>query len=409
LKESLGKDTESKIEATKEFAKSGAEFYKQIKALYDMTSVPTTVQYNESQAEQDDPLLQQQRRELEKMNGDRSALLASIADFTDKNRKIQTQVLELNGAKDALLKAGIQNDQEIAFWQHTAMRLRLEMYANLYREASILKRTIFYSTGKYPDISDDILAFADEAFASGLTTVDSQIPEQVSPEWVEKKFKKSANQASTAIQALVDAAENESKRARDLRTPQASYLDTTTISIASKESSLDHQFILALNQEIKDQIAAPERSSHPMLLEVPLRIQDAVLRLPERFVDVIVTSVVVKEPNALEGKHLNFGVFNPGFGTVVSGPNCFNIDMRVIDAENRFIEYTTVPPVEHKWDEKIHANADIQKVQERFFYARPPLHAPYYLYVQVGGSPDHNNWKSVPVITSLQITLVGVQ
>jgi len=68
-----------------------------------------------------------------------------------------------------------------------------------------------------------------------------------------------------------------------------------------------------------------------------------------------------------------------------------------------------VPPFENKWDDNLRANAVTQPAQQQFFYARPPLHAPYYLYVQVDGSPNHRNWKEVPVITSLEISLLGVQ
>jgi len=412
LKDALKNNSDGKIDAAKEFEESAVNFYKDIKDLYGMVSVPVTVQYNESNAEQNDSTLQQQQADLKRVKMGQSDLLATIADLTDKNRKNQEQELELNDSREQLLRADIKNDQDIAHWQSVALRLRADQYSALFREASILRRAIFYSTGRYPDIDPDIVTYADEAFVARLSfSKDSELPVQVSGEWIAGQFRDSRKKTSVAITGLLDAAQAELRRAHERRTPKAVYQVVTPLSIQSKPNSPTRRFIEALNRQISEQISRPETSNAPVPLYLPLQIRQALIKLPERFVDAVVTTVSLKDQNALEGKNLNFSIYNPGFGTVVSGVQCFNIDMRItdVDAENRFFGYTTVAPLRHDWSENIRANADAQSVQDRFLYARPPLHAPYYLTVQVGGNPDSNNWNRIPVITSLDITLVGIQ
>jgi hypothetical protein len=412
LKEALKKDSDGKMDAARDFGQSASGFYQEIKSLYSIADVPTTEQYNESNAEKDDTVLQQQKRNQEKLSADQSALLATIADLADKNRKNQSQVLELSESREELLRADIRNDQDIAHWQSIALRLRADMYNELFREASILRRTLFYSTGENSNTDPDILSYSDEAFVTSLSYPgNSEIPDQVSSEWIKQQFAETRAKAIVAVNGLLATARRESVRANAKRTPKAIYLNATSLSINSKAGSPNRRFLDALNQQISDQVKQPDKSNEPIPLYVPLRIREALAKLPERFVDAVITEVKLEDEKALVGKNLNFSIYNPGFGTIVSGQQCFNVDMRITDvnSENRFFGYTTVGPLKHDWDQKLHANADAQSVQDRFLYARPPLHSAYYLTVQVDGSPDENNWTSIPVVTSLEITLLGVQ
>ena len=405
LKEAISKNTNDRSDKLKAFGESSVNFYKSIKVLYGMTDVPSTVQYNASKAQQGDSLLQQQLNTQSQMSARQAELLMQVADCADKSRKGQGRILEVDDAREQLLRANVQNDQAVAHWQQVALAVRSDMYSQLFREASVLRRSIFYSTGAYPTDDADILSYADQAFVSGG---DAQLADQTSPAFVKSKFDDSSMKAREAIGALVQEANDALEQAMSKRTSKAVFLNLTDVSRNSKAGSPDAQFLSALNQQIREQVAGKQSADYPSPLLLPLVIVRSVEDLPDLFVDAVVTSVGLEDEQSLAGKSLRFSIYNPGFGILISGHDCFNVDMRVSDAENRFFSYTTVGKLKHDWAENINANSVAIAAEQRFFYARPPLRAPYYLYVQVGGSRNRDDWdKAVPVITDFQLTLLG--
>ncbi|TAW06613.1 hypothetical protein ELI25_29530 (plasmid) [Rhizobium ruizarguesonis] len=394
-----------KMDALKTAGKSGGEFAKKLKAMYDqLQSMPTPTSIEMSG--------------LEKEDGDLQGSLAAIAAHRSTQAKLteQISVLQQQLASDAdaqatasvleadLLSTVPVNDRDVMRWKMVATSLWRKYLEDMYLDAIMLRRSLYFETAKVPEVPPDLLQFPEEMTAyirSGLYSPDGKYsPRELTLTHLEREKSKHLL-ALGAIGESIDRAFEafQSERAGGA----VPYTQTFTFDGATSTGN-EKEFLEQLNAQISSIIHNPNFSEIGRL-PIPIDLPAPPTDMPERLIRITIPDVEFNDPKSVLGKRVNLDISYELDGEMRRNNGCNFIDMRAKGA---------IPRVSYRYQagaQKTEEEAPVPLTFEEFkrYQSAPPARTPYYLSIQVTGDRKNPNWQVAPTIQSMTINLRIVQ
>lgn len=402
-----GKDgkTIPKIDALKAAGKSGGEFGKKLKVMYDqLQSLPTPTSIEMTGLEKEDADLQRSLATIATHRSTQAQLTEQIATLqqqlaSDADAQATASVLEAD-----LLTTVPLNDRDVMRWKLVATSLWRKYLEDMYLDAIMLRRSLYFETAKIPELPADLLQFPEEMTAyirAGLYSPDGQhSPKELTLSHLEREKTKHLL-ALNAIKESIDRAfeSYQSERAGGA----VPYTQTFTFDLSTGNED-DSEFLEQLNAQISSIIRNPginEIARLPIPIELPAPPSD----IPERLIRITIPDVEFDNPKSTRGKRVNLDISYELAGEMRRNNGCNFIDMRAKGA---------MPRVAHRYQaglQRIEEAAPVPLTFEEFkrYQSAPPARTPYYLSVQITGDRESPNWKTVPSIKSMTINLRIVQ
>jgi hypothetical protein len=402
----LGKDGKpiAKMDALKKAGASGGEFGKKLKEMYDqLQALPEPTKIEMSGLEKEDGELQGLLSSIGGHRAQQAKLIEQIAALqqqlaSDTEAQATASVLEAE-----LLEMTPGNDRDIMRWKTVATALWRMNLEDLYLDAIMLRRSLYFETAKIPELPADLLQFPEEMTAyvrSGLYSPDGHFSTK---ELILQHLEKEKKKHLTALNAINDSILRSFEGYQSERAGGAMPY-TQTFTFDSNGSSAEREFLEQINAQISS-ISASDGINGTVRIPIPMTLPAAPLDIPERLVQVTVPAVEFKDPEAAVGKRINLDISYDLAGEMRRNGFCNFIDMRAKGA---------MPRVATRYQvglQKVEETAPIPLTFEEFkkYQSAPPARTPYYLAVQMTGDRNGSRWKAVPQITSLTINLRVVQ
>jgi hypothetical protein len=398
-----------RAEAAKKEAQSAGEFASKVKDMFDeLQDQPKPTEVALSDVEKND----------EELN----SLLAAIGDRREQQAKLTEQIKELQGKlasvmgdqADAmnvevdLLAANPINDRDIMRWKLSAVSLWRREIERLYNDAIMVRRSLFFETGKIPELPPDVFQFPEEMTAyvkSGLYNPDKGLnSKEVTEAHLDAEITKHVAALKAIQGALSDAfSQFESERAMGA----VPYVQSFTFS-ASSPNLIVQRFIKQLNAQILRQVVGgTDQGLHLAPLLIPFTLPTAPMSDPERLVSVNISDVQFTTTTATAGKTINFDIRYNLAGEMIRDGSCHFVDMRESSAQSFVVlrvqaTNQSLPPSE--------GGVPLTFEEFKRFQTAPPARTPYFLSVQIGGDrTDPTFTKSIPEIKSLTFSIKVVQ
>lgn len=306
-------------------------------------------------------------------------------------------------ARDQLLASNPANDRELYRWQSNARLLWHLEVARLAEASSLLRRSLYFETGRLPAGPADALYYPTEFAAlaqfGGADPFSAYVGEGMENA-LRKHLAEEERRFLVSLDALV----------RGVAAARTSYLAARTDATVYRFS---HQFrrtsarpkeaafIAALNGQLAQQLALRTPINDVLPAPVPLSFAVPPLDLPERVLSVRVTKVEFARPVNLLGSGLRFQIIHPGVGQLRLGGKCVIADLRTSDAaENRRVFVTDVNAIDGEWPQR--EPTTVSLTEDNRFYVYYPLRTAFEVLAQVTTDPD--GWSALPEIANLEIS-----
>ncbi|MFC4310902.1 hypothetical protein ACFPN2_17535 [Steroidobacter flavus] len=397
----------SKADAAKAAAKSAGDFAKTVKAMYDQLEAlprPTEVSLNQLQAE--DEALQSLLSALGERRNIQARLVAEVKGLEQTIASSAARATAARSAQETILAANPVNDADLVRWRLSAISLWRSALETLYRDAMLLRKSVYFETDKQLQIPPDVFQFPEEALSSLL--LDTEPKSELARARTEQFIKDETVKHSVTLNAILAAARSAlDQYASERAGPVTPYVQAFQFSDTSP-SQTSRAFIAALNLQIQAQMrnvaANAPRVGTPLL--IPLNLPPPPVDGPERLISIELSELKFENEQALAGKLVNFDVSYQLAGEVWQAGSCRFADMRLPGADNRAIKRISTANAAQATNRNI-VPLTFQELSR--YQAAPPARTPYFVAVQVSGSPDDVTWKTPPRIKSLVVTLRLVQ
>ena len=411
-----GKATTARNDAAEKAATALQDFGKSASDLFDKVRPPEPTQLSLDSVEKDDTVLQDLLKQVGDIRNAEAETLAKLDAArkdvilkTGRRDEVRTDVETARGSS-------LQNDREISRLEELAWTVRQTFLRDLAYNAAVLLRAYKYHTSLDPEGPINATYFStyyrlsrpnnsskddrpgDQFFYGGTET---ELADQL---------KKQDKQLKDEVEALeLQVAEGYQKYFD--RIAQHNFLTEDKDLTCSNEdhtSSRDRcDFVRAVNLEIERQmksVASGQTSVRPTPIPIPISIQEAFTGLPEKLLDASV-SVKVENPDALQGKSIQYSLVHPFIGALRVNDVCYTVDMRRADAIENVQRFTTSCDV---GDPCTHTPVMLKEayVQENAALAALPLDAQYYFEIRVRDAADA---QQMPELTGIKIHLSYVQ
>lgn len=396
--------TISKMDALKKAGSSGGDFGKKLKEMYDhLQSVPVPTSIEMSGLEKEDGELQGLLSRIGSHRATQAKLVEQIAVLqqqlaSDTEAQATASVLE-----SELLAMTPGNDRDIMRWKTVATALWRKNLEDLYLDAIMLRRSLYFETAKIPELPSDLLQFPEEMTAyvrSGLYSPDGHFSTK---ELILQHLEREKTKHLTALNAISDSILRSFENYQSERAGGATpYNQTFAFDIQG--SAAEKSFLEQVNAQVSS-IMRSDNLNGKVRIPIPIALPPAPLDIPERLIQVTVPEVEFKDPAAAVGKRINIDISYELAGEMRRSGICNFIDMRAKGA---------MPRVATRYQvglQKTEETAPIPLTFEEFkkYQSAPPARTPYYLSIQITGDRDGGSWKVTPEITSLTVNLRVVQ
>ena len=396
--------------AAKKEAQSASEFAGKLKALFDsLQDLPKPTDVSMTSLEAGDDALR--------------SLLASVADHRQVQAKLTDQISDLQkklaalmgdqadaSATEAdLLSTKDENDRDIMRWKLTAVSLWRQEIERLYTDAILVRRSLYFETGKLPELPEDVFQFPEEMTAyirSGLYSPDGGLSVK---DATEQYLNNERAKHTAALRAIADGTKSAFEAYEAERAIGAVPYIQSFVFSNTTEDPISEEFLAQINAQIRTEAnAAPDhRGRNPLPLFIPIILPPAPIDMPERLVSVSVSDVRFSDQSAVKDKILNFDIRYELAGELLRDGACSYVDMRTQGAQSYVVQRIQAVSQQAVMDQAV-VPLTFQEFQR--YQTAPPARTPFFLSVQLTGDPTTKDWKEhIPVITSLTVSLRIVQ
>ena len=391
----------TKLDAVKQAGESAAAFSRSVKAVSDGLGAipkPDAITLNEVEADNHD---------LVEALGQLASVQQGIAELTAVLDQLQAAqaageatLAETRNTEQVLLELRPANDQEIMRWKTAALQMWTRDLQQLYGDARLLRRSLFFETWKSPVLPIQMETYPEEFtayLAAGRYSPES--PNSTSPSALTATHLDNEIAKHLAllegIRKAIDEAWTSYKAERAAGAQP--FFDQQEFERRDGAPASSLLFLEWLNAQIKHQVDYPasrDNARFPMLIPFEMTLPPNI-NLPERLLDVGVASVRFKNTQALKGKEMHFDVTYRLAGELRRGGECAYVDLSELGGAttNTIRSQTKDLAIFRSEAEQPMTFAALNSSR-----AAPPARTLYFLTVTVGGSDTDQNWGVVPEI-----------
>jgi hypothetical protein len=401
-REALGKGA-----AAGRAAKAFGEFASSVGSLVKDSGGPGPTPISLAERENRDPELMTLINRLAGLAKQQSDFLLQIESDTKAIAMAEAALQSYRANLAELLASDPVNDLDFYRWQTHSRELWIGELSRIADKAVVLRRSLFFETGKIPDGPADVLYFPEE-YAAFLDYGDRDPFTAYSGSELHNRLQSHLEREEKKFLVSIEALIRGVRAARDAYLSSRTEADVYRFSQRFRsKSSKDSEaaFVAALNGQIAQQIAFKQEIASVLPAPLPYELPDPIVPFPERLVTVKISGVKFVNPRIeLHGSGLRFHILHPGYGRIIRGGTCALFDLRIPGAVNVRPFITDINAVDPDWPRE--QPTRIQLTGTDRFYTHYPARTVYSVLAQVTSS---DNWRRVPQIDEIEISFEIMQ
>ena len=345
---------------------------------------------------------------LEKLRSEEAVLRGDLADLQARHQTLAAGVLEREAVRRELLALDLRNDEARRRLAILGSYVRTTTLGELARAATVLRRGMFYVTGKLPEIADSLLWYADDRQAMADVQMEPKPVDEL--EAALRNDRRELRAAYKAFAVLVGNSLQHFKTRLGWRPPVPIVFSA---SAGAKESvntqdQPRREFLSTVNTvlETMTETNDPDTDLSRFAIRIPFEPRAPSVQEPETLLAALVTRVDFAEGSGLpEGEQIILTVEHPRIGWMTYPGGCRLVQDAAL-RESPFSEFqarapwpSEVPVKEPDWRRRLEPDWIFVGANATAL----PYRAPYYLFVEL---PMRYRLSKAPVIDRIDITFV---